>query len=86
LILVVLGQGYKKEFVQTVQPNITASLPIGPNLNLSFPEGAVGAWSALYNDTDLRLGMINNTFGEFIFKSSSSCVDVSREPNITATT
>jgi hypothetical protein len=54
-------------------PNITASLPIGQNLTLGFPKGAVGAWSALYNDTGLRLGMINNTFGEFTFKSSDGC-------------
>jgi len=81
LTLVVWGQGYSAAFVEINPPSINVPLKSGDNLTVSFAEGASGAWSALYNDTGLRLGMINNTMGEFTFKSSNGSYDVSRKPN-----
>lgn len=68
-------------WVNTVQPLITVSLASGENVTVSFADGAVGASTAVYPDTELVNGQISNTWVEYTF-SEYGVVDVSREVNM----
>ena len=82
LILVLWGPGYATEFFQNHQPELTLSIPMGQNRTFSCAENSTGAWGALYDQYSMRLGMINNTIGEFSFNRTKGAFDVSREPNM----
>jgi len=83
LILVVWGSD--GSWVNAVQPLITVSLVSGASTTLSFANGAIGAWSAIYADTAMVDGQISNTWGEYTF-SDEGVVDVSREVNMSGHT
>ena len=73
--------GVAGSWVNTIQPHITASIPAGQSLMVSFASGASGAWSAIYSDTQLVNGQLSNTWGEYTF-GPYGVVDVSREVNM----
>lgn len=79
LILVIWGVA--GSWVNAVQPSITASLPAGQSVWISFADGASGAWTAVYGDTAMINGQMSNTWGEFTF-GEWGVVDVSREVNM----
>jgi len=79
--LILLIWGVAGSWVNAVQPTITASLPAGGSLWVSFADGASGAWTAVYGDTELVNGQASNTWGEFTF-GQWGVVDVSREVNM----
>lgn len=79
LILVVWGVA--GSWINVVQPTITATLSAGQSIWLSFADGASGAWTAIYSDTQLVNGQASNTWGEFTF-GQWGVVDVSREVNM----
>ncbi|KAL2436269.1 hypothetical protein ABEF95_007292 [Exophiala dermatitidis] len=79
LILVVWGVA--GSWINAVQPSITASIPAGESVKVSFADGASGAWTAIYSDTPLVNGQASNTWGEFTF-GQYGVVDVSREVNM----
>jgi len=79
LILVVWGVA--GSWINAVQPTITASLAAGASLTVSFADGASGAWTAIYSDTQLVNGQASNSWGEFTF-GQWGVVDVSREVNM----
>ena len=76
LILVVWGVA--GSWVNVVQPQITASIPAGQSIWLSFADGVSGGFTAVYGDTQLVNGQLSNTWGEFTF-GQWGVVDVSRE-------
>lgn len=79
LILVVWGVA--GSWINVIQPTITASIPAGGSLWVSFADGASGAWTGIYPDTQLVNGQASNTWGEFTF-GQWGVVDVSREVNM----
>jgi hypothetical protein len=79
LILVIWGP--EGSWVSVQQPLITHTLPIGTSVTISFANGAVGAWSAVYADTELVNGQVCNVWGEYSF-SPEGVVDVSMEPDM----
>jgi hypothetical protein len=79
VILVIWGPD--GSWVNTIQPLITYSLAPGANAIISFANGAIGAWSAIYSDTAIVNGQISNSWGEYTF-SENGVVDVSREVNM----
>ncbi|ETI25691.1 hypothetical protein G647_02465 [Cladophialophora carrionii CBS 160.54] len=79
--LILLVWGVAGSWVNAVQPTITASIPAGESLWVSFADGASGAWTAVYPDTQLVNGQASNTWGEFTF-GQWGVVDVSREVNM----
>ena len=79
VILVVWG--VDGSWVNKIQPLITLNISPGSSRNVSFADGTIGGFSAIYSDTSLVMGQISNTWGEFTF-SSSGVVDVSMEPNM----
>lgn len=79
LILVVWGS--QGSWVNAYQPYITHSVPSGQYATLSFSDGAIGAWAAIYEDTTLVNGQVSNTWGEYTM-GQSGVVDVSREVNM----
>lgn len=79
LILVVWGVA--GSWINAVQPVITASIPAGQSVWVSFADGASGAWTAIYPDTQLVNGQASNTWGEYTF-GNFGVVDVSREVNM----
>lgn len=79
VVLVIWGPA--ASWVNVNQPLVTVSLAPGQNQTVSFANGAVGAWSAIYPDTALVNGQVSNTWGEFTF-SPEGVVDVSREVNM----
>lgn len=76
--LILLIWGVAGSWVNAVQPTITASIPAGGSVWVSFADGASGAWTAVYGDTQLVNGQASNTWGEFTF-GQWGVVDVSRE-------
>lgn len=76
LILVVWGPG--ASWVNAHTPLITVSLPQHAKTTVSFASGSVGAWSAIYGDTQLVNGQVSNTWAEYTM-SETGVVDVSRE-------
>lgn len=62
-------------------PLITISLPQDAKTTVSFTSGSVGAWSAIYGDTQLVNGQVSNTWAEYTM-SETGVVDVSREANM----
>ncbi|RVX73270.1 hypothetical protein B0A52_02912 [Exophiala mesophila] len=79
LILVIWGVA--GSWINVIQPHITASIPAGQSIWVSFADGASGAWSAIYSDTQLVNGQASNTWGEFTF-GQWGVVNVSREVNM----
>jgi len=79
IILVIWGSW--GSWVNAAQPLITHSLASGASTTISFASGAVGAWSAIYEDIELVNGQVSNTWGEYTF-SEEGVVDVSREVNM----
>jgi len=79
LILVIWGPD--GSWVNAVQPLVTLSLASGASQEISFASGAIGAWSAIYSDTEISNGQISNTWGEFTM-SIEGVVNVSREVNM----
>ncbi|EXJ86702.1 hypothetical protein A1O3_03655 [Capronia epimyces CBS 606.96] len=79
LILVIWGVA--GSWINAVQPSITASIPANGSVWVSFADGASGAWTAIYPDTQLVNGQASNTWGEFTF-GLYGVVDVSREVNM----
>ena len=79
IILVVWGPS--ASWVNAKTPLITISLPQKAVTNVSFASGSVGAWSAIYGDTQLVNGQVSNTWAEYTM-SESGVVDVSREVNM----
>jgi len=79
LILVVWGVA--GSWINAVQPTITASIAAGQSLWVSFADGASGAWTAVYGDTQMVNGQASNTWGEFTF-GQWGVVDISREVNM----
>jgi len=79
LILVIWGP--EGSWVNAIQPLVTYSLASGASTVISFANGAIGAWSAIYSDTPMVNGQISNTWGEYTF-SEEGVVDVSREVNM----
>ncbi|KIW97712.1 uncharacterized protein Z519_01296 [Cladophialophora bantiana CBS 173.52] len=79
LILVIWGVA--GSWINAVQPTITASLPANSSTWVSFADGASGAWTAIYEDTQMVNGQASNTWGEFTF-GQWGVVDVSREVNM----
>jgi hypothetical protein len=79
LVLVVWGPD--GSWVNVKQPLVTASIANGTSTTVSFANGQSGAWSAIYDDTEMLNGQISNTWGEYTF-SPMGVVDVSREPNM----
>jgi hypothetical protein len=78
LILTVWGT---QSWVNANNPSVLITLPVGGVTTVSFNNGASGAFAAFYPDTDLRMGQVNNTWGEFTFESGG-VLDVSREVNM----
>lgn len=70
--------GVAGSWVNVIQPHITASIPAGQSIWVSFADGASGAFTAVYGDTTLVNGQLSNTWGEFTF-GQWGVVDVSRE-------
>lgn len=68
-------------WINAVQPTITASIASGESLTVSFADGASGACTAVYSDTELVNGQASNTWMEFTF-GEYGVVDVSREVNM----
>jgi len=83
--LILLIWGVAGSWVNAVQPTINASLPAGQSVWVSFADGASGAWTAVYGDTELINGQASNTWGEFTF-GQWGVVDVSREVNMSGHT
>ncbi|EXJ87999.1 hypothetical protein A1O1_04926 [Capronia coronata CBS 617.96] len=79
--LIIVIWGVAGSWINAVQPSITASIPAGGSLWVSFADGASGAWTAIYPDTQLVNGQASNTWGEFTF-GQWGVVDVSREVNM----
>ena len=79
LILVVWGPN--ASWVNAHTPLITVSLPQNAKTTVSFASGSVGAWSAIYGDTQLVNGQVSNTWAEYTM-SDIGVVDVSREVNM----
>jgi len=79
LILVIWGP--EGSWVNAIQPLVTVSIASGESTVVSFADGAIGAWSAVYSDTPMVNGQISNTWGEYTF-SEEGVVDVSREVNM----
>lgn len=79
--LILVLWGVAGSWINVVQPHITASIPAGQSLWVSFADGASGAWTAIYSDTKLVNGQASNTWGEFTF-GQWGVVDVSREVNM----
>jgi len=79
IILVVWGPD--ASWVNANKPLITVSLASGASTTVSFANGAIGAWSAVYSGTTMVNGQISETWGEYTF-SEEGVVDVSREVNM----
>ena len=79
LILVIWGPD--GSWVNVAAPLITLSMAPGASEIISFASGTSGAWSAVYADTEMVMGQVSNTWGEFTF-SPTGVVDVSREVNM----
>jgi hypothetical protein len=79
--VILLVWGPTASWVNANSPSVLVTLPAGGSTTVSFNNGASGAFSALYPDTDLRMGQVNNTWGEFTF-GSGGVLDVSREINM----
>ena len=79
LILVIWGPG--ASWVNAHTPLITTSLAPGACTTISFKSGLSGAWSAIHPDTQMVMGQVSNTWGEFTF-NPTGVVDVSREVNM----
>jgi hypothetical protein len=79
--LILCVWGVAGSWINAVQPTITASIPAGQSLWVSFADGASGAWSAVYSDTKMVNGQLSETWGEFTF-GQWGVVDVSREVNL----
>jgi len=79
--LILVCWGVAGSWINAVQPVITASIAAGSSLTASFADGASGACSAIYSDTELVNGQASNTWMEFTF-GEYGVVDVSREVNM----
>jgi len=79
LILVIWGP--EGSWVNANKPLITCSISSGESTIISFASGSIGAWAAVYEDTQLVNGQICNTWGEYAF-TTDGVVDVSREVNM----
>jgi len=79
IILVIWGP--EGSWVNANKPLITCSLSSGESTIISFASGSIGAWAAIYSDTQLVNGQICNTWGEYSF-TTDGVVDVSREVNM----
>lgn len=79
--IIVVVWGVMGSWINAVQPQLTFSLAPGASQMVSFANGAIGAWSGVYSDTQMVNGQLSNTWGEFTF-SPSGVVDVSREVNM----
>jgi len=79
IILVIWGPA--GSWINAVPPLITVSLAPGDTTTVSFADGAIGAWTAIYPDTELINGQASNTWGEYTF-GEWGVVDVSREVNM----
>jgi hypothetical protein len=62
-------------------PAILVTLEPGGMTTVSFANGFSGAFAGIFPDTDMRMGQINNTWGE-LTTGSGGVVDVSREVNM----
>ena len=80
-MILLVWEGIAGQWVNVVQPTITASIPAGGSIWASFADGASGAWTAVYPDTHLVDGQASNTWGEFTF-GQWGVVDVTREVNM----
>ena len=72
---------WSQSWVNANSPSVLVTLSPGGSTTVSFNNGASGAFAGIYPDTDLRMGQINNTWGEFTF-NSGGVLDVSREVNM----
>jgi len=79
--IIVVVWGSWGSWVNTQTPLITHSLAAGESTHVSFASGSVGAFSAIYSDTQMVDGQISNTWGEYTH-SVEGVVDVSREVNM----
>ncbi|KAJ9639840.1 hypothetical protein H2204_003633 [Knufia peltigerae] len=79
--IVLVCWGVAGSWINAVQPTITASIAAGSSMMVNFADGASGACSAIYPDTQLINGQASNTWMEFTF-GEWGVVDVSREVNM----
>jgi hypothetical protein len=68
-------------WVNANNPSVLVTLAPGQKTTVSFKNGASGGFAGIYKDTQLRMGQIDNTWGEFTF-GMHGVVDVSREVNM----
>jgi len=80
LVLAVWGPA--GSWVNTIKPLITVSIPAGSVQTVSFANGASGAWAPIKANTQLVMGQISETWGEYTFNGQWSTYDVSREVNM----
>ncbi|GAB7342053.1 hypothetical protein MBLNU457_g0337t1 [Dothideomycetes sp. NU457] len=74
--------GSASSWVNVASPLIAQALAPGQSFKASFASGVSGAWSAIYEDTQMLNGQISNTWGEYTFNGQFSTFDVSRLPNM----
>lgn len=79
LILIIWGP--HASWVNVHPPLITVTIANGSSTTVSFASGQTGAWSAIYEDTEMLNGQVSNTWGEYTF-SPMGVVDVSKLPNM----
>jgi len=78
IILVV----WSESWVNANQPWITTTLKKKQSKTVSFASGQSGGWAAIYKDTQLDMGQVCNTWGEYTMDAMWGTVDVSREVNM----
>lgn len=69
-------------WVNAVAPLISHPLAAGESVTVSYAEGASGACSGVYPDTQMVNGQVSNTWLEYTFAGIYSTYDVSREVNM----
>jgi len=79
--LFIICWGPEGSWVNTNVPLVTLALPSGSSKTLSFNNGASGALSAMYSDTELVNGQVSNTWIEYTM-GEEGVFDISREVNM----
>lgn len=79
--LYLVAWGSAASWINVQTPLVTLLLPAGSSKTLSFKDGASGALSAIYSDTELVDGQVSNTWIEFTM-SNEGVFDISREVNM----
>lgn len=69
-------------WINAVAPLISHPMGAGESVTVSYAEGASGACSAVYPDTQMVNGQVSNTWIEYTFAGIYSTYDVSREVNM----